>query len=45
MVPRERLLRAMKKEEVDRLPFWVKVFGNSSLIQPEPSQYEGFGPC
>lgn len=37
MVPRERLLRAMKKEEVDRLPFWVKVFGNSYLkFQPEP---------
>lgn len=37
MSPRERLLRAMKKEKVDRLPFWAKIFGNSYLkLQPEP---------
>jgi len=32
MTSRERLERALRLEEVDRLPFWVKIFGASYLL-------------
>ncbi|MFC1806187.1 uroporphyrinogen decarboxylase family protein [Planctomycetota bacterium] len=36
MTRKERFERALRREEVDRLPFWVKVFGGSYLdFQPE----------
>ena len=36
MTPKERFGRALRREEVDRLPFWVKVFGNSYIdFQPD----------
>jgi len=34
---KERFEAALRQEEVDRLPFWVKVFGASyKMLQPEP---------
>ena len=37
MTPRERFEAALRQQEVDRLPFWVKVFGASyKMLQPEP---------
>ncbi|MBD3292057.1 MAG: hypothetical protein GF393_03975 [Armatimonadia bacterium] len=36
MTRRERFERAMRHEEVDRIPFWVKVFGQSyRMLQPK----------
>lgn len=31
MTPREPFARALRQEELDRLPFWVKIFGNSYI--------------
>ena len=31
LTPKERFERAIRREEVDRLPFWVKIFGASYL--------------
>ena len=38
MTPRERFERALRREEVDRLPFWVKIFG-ASYIDFQPEEY------
>jgi len=36
LTPKERFERALRCEEVDRLPFWVKVFGASYRMLQEP---------
>ncbi|MFQ5809302.1 MAG: uroporphyrinogen decarboxylase family protein [Armatimonadota bacterium] len=38
MTPKERFERALRREEVDRLPFWVKIFG-ASYIHFQPDVY------
>lgn len=38
MKPRERLLRAIGKKEVDRIPFWVKIF-TPSYLAFQPKKY------
>ncbi|NOZ24250.1 MAG: hypothetical protein GXP25_24505 [Planctomycetes bacterium] len=36
LTPKERFERAIRREEVDRLPFWVKIFGASYRDFQEP---------
>jgi len=42
MTPRERFKKALKRGEVDRLPFWVKIFGRSYL-DLQPPKYREMG--
>lgn len=42
MTPRERLLSAIKKKEVDRLPFWVKIF-TPSYLSFQSSKFSNMG--
>lgn len=42
MTPKERFERALRREEVDRLPFWVKIFSPGYLSHQAP-QYAAMG--
>jgi len=42
MTPRERFERAIQRLEVDRLPFWVKIFG-ASYLDFQPAEYRNMG--
>ena len=42
MTRRERFERALRREEVDRLPFWAKIFG-ASYLHFQPQRYREMG--
>jgi len=42
MTRKERFARALRREEVDRLPFWAKIFG-ASYLNFQPQRYREMG--